>query len=40
MILPPYQGGGGMINEVMKDDITYAEVQQNLKQEQCKLLKL
>ena len=22
--LPPYQGGGGMINEVMKDDITYA----------------
>ena len=23
--LPPYQGGGGMINEVKKDDITYAE---------------
>jgi cysteine desulfurase/selenocysteine lyase len=22
--MPPYQGGGGMINEVMKDDITYA----------------
>jgi len=22
--LPPYQGGGGMINEVMKDDVTYA----------------
>ena len=22
--LPPYQGGGGMISEVMKDDITYA----------------
>ena len=22
--LPPYQGGGGMINEVMKEDITYA----------------
>jgi len=24
-ILPPYQGGGGMINEVKKDYITYAE---------------
>jgi len=23
--LPPYQGGGGMINEVKKDDITFAE---------------
>jgi len=23
--LPPYQGGGGMINEVMKEDITFAE---------------
>ena len=23
--LPPYQGGGGMINEVKKDDVTYAE---------------
>ena len=23
--LPPYQGGGGMINEVKKDQITYAE---------------
>ena len=23
--LPPYQGGGGMINEVNKDDITFAE---------------
>jgi cysteine desulfurase / selenocysteine lyase len=23
--LPPYQGGGGMINEVKKDDITYAD---------------
>ena len=23
--LPPYQGGGGMINEVKKDEITYAE---------------
>ena len=23
--LPPYQGGGGMINEVTKDDITFAE---------------
>jgi cysteine desulfurase / selenocysteine lyase len=24
-VLPPYQGGGGMINEVKKDVITYAE---------------
>tara|TARA_B110000914_G_scaffold214857_1_gene218167 strand:- start:1996 stop:3213 length:1218 start_codon:yes stop_codon:yes gene_type:complete len=24
-VLPPYQGGGGMINEVNKDDITFAE---------------
>jgi len=24
-VLPPYQGGGGMINEVKKDYITYAE---------------
>ena len=24
-VLPPYQGGGGMINEVKKDDITFAE---------------
>ena len=24
-VLPPYQGGGGMINEVKKDAITYAE---------------
>ena len=24
-ILPPYQGGGGMINEVKKSGITYAE---------------
>jgi cysteine desulfurase/selenocysteine lyase len=23
--LPPYQGGGGMINEVKKDDITFAD---------------
>ena len=23
--LPPYQGGGGMISEVKKDKITYAE---------------
>ena len=23
--LPPYQGGGGMINEVKKEDITFAE---------------
>ena len=23
--LPPYQGGGGMINEVKKDEITYAD---------------
>ena len=23
--LPPYQGGGGMISEVKKDDISYAE---------------
>ena len=23
--LPPYQGGGGMINEVKKDDITSAD---------------
>ena len=23
--LPPYQGGGGMINEVKKDDVTFAE---------------
>ena len=25
-VLPPYQGGGGMINEVKKDDITFAEM--------------
>jgi cysteine desulfurase/selenocysteine lyase len=24
-VLPPYQGGGGMISEVKKDDITFAE---------------
>jgi cysteine desulfurase/selenocysteine lyase len=24
-IMPPYQGGGGMINEVKKEDISYAE---------------
>src|SRR6056300_1291764 len=24
-LLPPYQGGGGMINEVKKEDITFAE---------------
>ena len=24
--LPPYQGGGGMINEVTKDDVTYASM--------------
>ena len=23
--LPPYQGGGGMISEVKKDEISYAE---------------
>ena len=23
--LPPYQGGGGMINEVKKDEITYVD---------------
>ena len=23
--LPPYQGGGGMINEVKKEDITFAD---------------
>ena len=23
--LPPYQGGGGMISEVKKDEITYAD---------------
>ena len=23
--LPPYQGGGGMINEVKKDDITFVD---------------
>ena len=23
--LPPYQGGGGMINEVYKDSISYAD---------------
>ena len=23
--LPPYQGGGGMINEVKKDEVTYAD---------------
>ena len=23
--LPPYQGGGGMINEVKKDDVTFAD---------------
>ena len=34
--LPPYQGGGGMISEV-KNDITYAESQQNLRQEPCRL---
>ena len=25
-VLPPYQGGGGMINEVKKESITYAEL--------------
>ena len=34
--LPPYQGGGGMISEVKKNDITYAESQQNLRQELCR----
>ena len=34
--LPPYQGGGGMISEVKKDEITYADSQQNLKLAQCK----
>ena len=24
-LIPPYQGGGGMINEVKKNDISYAE---------------
>ena len=24
--LPPYQGGGGMINEVKKNDISYGEL--------------
>ena len=24
-VLPPYQGGGGMISEVKKDDISYAD---------------
>ena len=38
-ILPPYQGGGGMINEVKKESISFAETQLNLKQVQCKLLK-
>jgi cysteine desulfurase/selenocysteine lyase len=38
--LPPYQGGGGMINEVKKEDITFAEKIQNLKLEQCKPQKL
>jgi len=37
--LPPYQGGGGMINEVKKEDITFARKIQNLKLEQCKLQK-
>ena len=38
--LPPYQGGGGMISEVKKNEITYADSPTNLKLEQCKPLKL
>ena len=38
--LPPYQGGGGMISEVMKDKVSFASHLQNLKQELCKLQKL
>ena len=34
--LPPYQGGGGMISEVKKNEITYADSPQNMKQEHCK----
>ena len=37
--MPPYQGGGGMIDEVKKKILRLLKVQQNLKLAQCKLLK-
>ena len=38
--LPPYQGGGGMISEVLKEKVTFALHQLSLKQALCKQLKL
>ena len=38
--LPPYQGGGGMISEVLKEKVTLLKRQQNLRLEQCKPQKL
>ncbi|GIS78143.1 MAG: hypothetical protein CM1200mP13_15020 [Candidatus Pelagibacterales bacterium] len=31
--LPPYQGGGGMINEVKKDRVSYGEFPKNTRLE-------
>ena len=38
-VLPPYQGGGGMINEVNKEGITTVNYQINMKQVQWLQLK-
>ena len=38
--LPPYQGGGGMISEVLKEKVTLLLLPPNLRQVHCKLLKL
>ena len=38
--LPPYQGGGGMISEVLKDNVTFATTPTKFEAELCKLLKL
>ena len=38
--LPPYQGGGGMINDVKKDSISYGDLPKSMKQEQWQQHKL
>ena len=35
-VLPPYQGGGGMISEVKKDKVTFTLLLPDLKQAPCK----